>query len=130
MIHVGFTGTQDGMTDRQIKAASVIIGMFSKCPWTLHHGDCIGADEDMHSMAAGRAKTVLHPPSNPAKRAYCEADEVLPALPYLERNRAIVDACGILVATPKGLQEELRSGTWATVRYARKRGVPVIVLDP
>ena len=130
MIHVGFTGTQSGMSDRQLKAASVIVGTLSMRPWVLHHGDCIGADADMHSMAVGHAKTVIHPPSNPAKRAYCEADEVLPALPYLKRNRAIVDACDILVATPKSLQEEVRSGTWATVRYARKLKVPVILLDP
>ena len=47
---------------------------------------------------------------------------------YLERNRDIVDACDILIACPRTLKEELRSGTWATVRYARKVGKPVAIL--
>ena len=49
--------------------------------------------------------------------------------PYLDRNRDIVDACEVLLATPDG-PERLRSGTWSTVRYARKIGKPVEVRLP
>lgn len=47
--------------------------------------------------------------------------EERPAKPYLERNKDIANE-GIdgLIAAPSGWVEELRSGTWATVRYARK----------
>lgn len=45
--------------------------------------------------------------------------------PYLWRNHQIVDATSALIAAPFGFEEELRSGTWATVRYARKLGRPV-----
>ena len=58
------------------------------------------------------------------------SDEVRDPLPYLERNRAIVDACDILIACPKGMQEEQRSGTWATVRYARRRDRPIVIVWP
>jgi hypothetical protein len=50
------------------------------------------------------------------------------ALPALVRNRSVVEAAfgGLLIACPKG-PEVWRSGTWATIRYARRRGcVPLI----
>ncbi len=54
-------------------------------------------------------------------------------LPPLARNGVILDHCDRLIAFP--LHEEhlgKRSGTWATVRRARARGIPVEihVLDP
>ena len=50
--------------------------------------------------------------------------------PPLDRNRDIVDACDVLIATPKDFVEELRSGTWATVRYARKQRKPLVIVWP
>ena len=41
----------------------------------------------------------------------------------------LVDACEVLLATPKG-PEKLRSGTWATVRYARKVGKRIVIIEP
>jgi hypothetical protein len=47
----------------------------------------------------------------------------------LERNRDIVDATVALLAGPDGNRERQRSGTWATVRYARGIGNrPVAIL--
>jgi hypothetical protein len=34
------------------------------------------------------------------------------------------------LACPRGYTEELRSGTWATIRYARKTGVPYVIIFP
>lgn len=90
----------------------------------FHHGDCVGADEQAHQLLkwmrtardTPRVRVILHPPDNPSKRANCRADEVRKALPYLERNKEIVDETQFLIATPKGTEEELRSGTWATMR--------------
>jgi len=48
----------------------------------------------------------------------------------LERNRAIVDETDILLAAPLESEEQLRSGTWATVRYARKQHKTVLVIFP
>jgi hypothetical protein len=50
------------------------------------------------------------------------------AAALLARNRTIVDVSAILVAAPESDVEELRSGTWMTVRYARSRAKPVLML--
>jgi len=52
------------------------------------------------------------------------------ARPPLTRNHDIVDCTELLIACPKSMKEELRSGTWATVRYARKLERPVIIIYP
>ena len=49
-------------------------------------------------------------------------------LPPLVRNARIVQAADLLIAAPEQDIEQLRSGTWATVRAARKKGIPVIML--
>jgi hypothetical protein len=36
----------------------------------------------------------------------------------------------MLVAAPKTKEEQPRSGTWATIRYAKLRNVTVVVLEP
>ncbi len=46
----------------------------------------------------------------------------------LDRNLRLVAECDVLVAAPLTDAEVRRSGTWATVRYARRRGVPVVML--
>lgn len=131
---IGFTGTRNGMTERQKKACYSII----KNATELHHGDCVGADYMAHGFAAVNGVHVhIHPPRDKKYRAFSDRNStyvttVYIAMPkdYLDRNKDIVDACDILVAAPETLAEELRSGTWSTVRYARKLKKPVIILDP
>lgn len=94
-------------------------------PTEFHHGDDKGADADAHALVREtlpNCRIVVHPPDNGYRRAHCSGDVVLQAHPFLVRNHHIVDACSCLIATPDG-PEVLRSGTWATIRYARKRGV-------
>jgi hypothetical protein len=97
----------------------------------FRHGDCIRSDAQAHDLAieAGFA-VVIHPPSNPKKRAWKKADSVRPPKPYLERNWDIVNESQFLIATPRTMEEELRSGTWATIRYARKKGIKYLILEP
>jgi hypothetical protein len=128
---VGFTGTQRGMTDAQFNR---IAYWFSQRPSvTLHHGDCIGADADAHRAAWEEGLRIeIHPPDIDRKRAFCQGAAVVhPPAPYLIRNIAIVDACEVLIATPKEeTGEELRSGTWATVRAARKAKRRIVIVRP
>lgn len=96
---------------------------------TLHHGDCIGADAQAHDAARALGyHIVLHPPTNPSRRAYCSADEEAPPLEYLARNKRIVESSELLIAGPSG-PERVRSGTWSTVRYARSLHLSVIILQ-
>lgn len=44
---------------------------------------------------------------------------------YMKRNDRLVELADTLVAFPRTRQEVLRSGTWATIRRARKAGIPV-----
>jgi predicted Rossmann fold nucleotide-binding protein DprA/Smf involved in DNA uptake len=136
-MRVGFTGTRDGMADAQRRA--FISRVKTAGVTEFHFGCCLGADDDAFDVmtAAGdigiaRPHIVAHPPTARgllSLTAEMFADETRPPAEYLTRNRAIVDACDVLLACPKG-SEELRSGTWATVRYARKRGKPVVIFYP
>jgi hypothetical protein len=73
---------------------------------------------------------VIHPPSDGSRRAHCKADKTLPPLPYLQRNHAVVDDTEVLIATPAQQHETLRSGAWATVRYARKKKRKIHIIYP
>jgi len=129
---LGFTGTQRGMTAHQKRQFTALVASFDFVS-EFHHGDCIGSDADavgLVTMVDAFCTVVCHPPTVEAKRAFTPADHTLPALSYMDRNQAIVDACDALVATPKEGFEELRSGTWSTIRRARRRGIPVHILWP
>jgi hypothetical protein len=136
---LGFTGTRHGMYDEQRR--SVIRWLGGHWPAECHHGLCVGADSDFHDIVTSHAdvwpgsakpKVVGHPPLNRSKvvladEMFCE--EVRPPADYLDRNRAIVADCDHLLACPNG-SEELRSGTWSTVRYARRAGKPATIIYP
>lgn len=132
IVKIGFTGTRKGLTDAQREALQAVLHDEARSlDVELHHGDCVGADAEAHSIATWRGWiTTIHPPTVDALRALCEADHYYPPLPYLQRNRAIVDATEVLVACPGEEAEALRGGTWATVRYARSQGRRVILVLP
>lgn len=130
---VGFTGTQQGMTDDQIEIVNLNIQMIriENGPDEFHHGDCIGADAQAHDMAETLGyQTVSHPPVIEAKRAFKKATRTLEAKAYLDRNKDIVNACEILIAAPAEMTEQIRGGTWSTVRYAKKIGRPCLLVLP
>jgi hypothetical protein len=128
----GFTGTQRGMTDPQKATVFRLLQeSIAGGAYRFHHGDCIGADSQAHDIAREVGMHVIvHPPEIATKRAFCVyPDEIRPKKPYLERNHDICDECDVLIAAPSG-PEQLRSGTWATVRYAVKQGLTVYIIKP
>lgn len=137
---IGVTGTSNHVTSAQFATAWELVAYTAATQ--LHHGDCVGADKMMHDAVVStrlrrsvndlpRTGIVIHPPDNNAKRAFCQDyDEIREPLPYLVRNRAIVAAVNLLIAVPRTATEEVRSGTWATIRYARDAKKPVIIIDP
>ena len=127
---VGFTGTRFGMSYKQKEALSNLL--YETLDEEFHHGDCLGADYEADSIARKWGyEIVIHPPEDKKYRAFCaqSGDTVWEPAPYLERNRDIVDSTDKLIAAPKSGKEELRSGTWATIRYARKMGKEVVILE-
>jgi len=136
---LGFTGTQLGMTKKQQRTLKRKLVQWSSVysELEIHHGDCIGADEQFHNICIDywphSLKIVIHPPLKDSKRAFCSYTgklEVKEPKDYLLRNHDIVDASDHMVAAPKTLTEELRSGTWATIRYSRKINKPGSILKP
>jgi hypothetical protein len=65
-------------------------------------------------------------------RRVCDLTKLFGEYPPLERNKHIVIAAiDGLIATPKTIAEEVRSGTWTTVRYARtlNRDIHIVLPD-
>ena len=136
-MRIGFTGTRTGMTVAQVVAVVnrlQLIAALRHEVLIVHHGDCMGADEQFHKLVFSHlpdARIVLHPPTNNALRAFCSGGcTVLTPRGYLLRNKDIVHASDIVLAAPATQHEVLRSGTWATIRYARKYGKECVVFPP
>jgi hypothetical protein len=71
---------------------------------------------------------VVHPPSIEKSRAGCRpVFSTRPPLPYLQRNQNIVRATVVLIAGVSR-PERVRSGTWSTVRFARKLRRPIVIV--
>ena len=99
------------------------------------HGSCVGADAEAHGMVCdtlGSSTFVAAFPSTAKTRVFVQgADFTADPKSPTERDRDIVN-CGsdLLIAAP--LEMEGRGmhagGTWRTIRYARERHVPVLIL--
>lgn len=128
---IGFTGTRKGMNPIQKSLINLFISGWYKSITNAHHGDCIGADSDFHKIARSHKIPITIHPSNLNTRAHnTDAELVLVERPPLVRDHDIVDAVDIMLATPKGMVEERRSGTWATIRYTIKSGKPLFIVYP
>jgi len=136
MRHYGFTGTRRGLSEEQTTALKMILDRV-QLGSTFHIGDCVGADEEFYNLIQNHNRdygagfiTIGHPPISREHRAFCAYDYEHPPLPFLRRNHAIVNVSDSLIAIPRGDKEEMRSGTWATVRYALSQGQPVTIVYP
>lgn len=130
--HVGFTGSSRPLPQVQVASVREVLSylMTSGYQW-LHHGDCVNGDTEAHMIAVALGMSTWgHPPDIGAKRAYCACNMLEPELPYLTRNHALVRATVALVAAPGQPCQVARSGTWATVRYARKLARPLYLVLP
>lgn len=137
ILRVGFTGTQRGMEAGQAGVVrSVLWRMRADGDWLgsfFHHGDCVGADCTAHDLACEVGyRPIIHPPENPVKRAWCKAapEDIREPKPYLDRNKDIVAESDAMIAAPGEKDEQLRSGTWSTIRHARKLGRRIVIVFP
>lgn len=127
---IGFTGTRKGMTEMQKTTFSKLLHELKASRFI--HGDCVGADEQAHLAAIETGVPVrIRPCTLSSQRAFVKGyDEETDPRPPLERNKDIVHEAQIMVACPSGFNEEMRSGTWSTIRYSRRVKKPLIIVWP
>jgi hypothetical protein len=128
-MRVGFTGTRQGMSQHQKE--QFVLKLHELEVHEFHHGDCIGADADAHDIVREffpNVKIIIHPPSKTKTQAFKSGDESRIPAPYITRDKAIVNETEYLVGAPH-CEEIIRSGTWTTIRHARKVKKPHTVLD-
>lgn len=104
----------------------------------FHHGGCKGADVEAADVAQELGYWVVRhpgPEGGPWEDEESEADDEERAPKgHFARNRDIVHECDVVIATPAqgtDAPESLRrGGTWYTIEYARKRNVPLDLINP
>jgi hypothetical protein len=126
-IKIGFTGNRYGLREDQKIQIIELLDKYNDI--TVSHGDCVGSDTDFHNLCIDYKykhpqKTVrvhIYPPDNPRLRGFNKGDLVMHEKPYLDRNMDIIKNSSLLIACPVDKdKEELRSGTWSTIRQARR----------
>lgn len=132
---VAFTGTLRGMTGQQYDR---VCGVYEHLqPDYANHGCAEGADRGFHGIA-NKIPRGLHP-SNEKQHQWALANSrnpdvihpiILGPRPELKRNLKMVKLSECLIAAPRSTTEILRSGTWATIRYARKAMLPIYICWP
>lgn len=132
---LAFTGTRKGMTPRQHSIVKQILEEFE--PTEVHHGGCIGADTEFHELCSHLEVPYIHVwPSNlPSMQGVIGSHfnvivHYHPPQPPLDRNWDIVREADLVVACPESAVESIRSGTWATVRYADQLDKQIKVIKP
>jgi len=134
MINRGFTGTQNPPEgSRNVVRLHLMILDPSKDQLIV--GACIGIDqivgEEGHKLGF-KVYGVI--PSNRSKidhlyPNYCTSIEFMSiGTDYMDRNQRIVDLSFDLTAFPLRGVEELRSGTWSTIRRAGWKSIPVTII--
>lgn len=135
-VTLSFTGTWRGMTASQQELLRELL--LELRPTLFVHGACIGADDEADRIAVSLGiPREVYPSDREDKRvpdavllARSPALTLHAAVPPLARNPFIVRRGDTLAAAPRQPREITRSGTWTTVRLARKAGRPVYLLLP
>lgn len=133
---VGFTGTREGMSAKQMARLTErlreIIAVRDVTSISFSHGDCVGADEEAATIAQELGLiTIAHPSRDNGMmyRAFHKSDIIRTPKPYMVRNHDIVLESHFMFVAPRSNEEEQRSGTWATYRFAKKCEVETEVLE-
>jgi len=133
-MHIGITGSRDGCSPLQLAALKAALTILHTTTiFTLHHGCCVGVDEQAHLIAKALNVNIwAHPPTNkslimkaPMNNMYRIEDD----LPYLHRNEIIVSHTELLIAVPRSMENK-KSGTWYTIKLAQEYGSNIIILKP
>lgn len=131
-----FTGPR-ALTERQASYVRQSVRGLLKPGDIAVVGVCVGTDALIAHTAYAIPGVHVHAvvPANrsqidPDWRKYCDTSEEMPPSedPYRDRNKRMVDIGNSLVGYPARPEKESpRSGTWMTIRLARKAGKPTEV---
>jgi hypothetical protein len=138
MAVIGFTGTRQlnlVSRERLDKLDELVHSLCKSGATDSHepgatglHGCADGADQYFHNVCLKYGVPVYGRPCRFVSDTSQYA-RMYPVEEPLSRNRKIVEDCAILIAMPIDPEnEELRSGTWATIRYCRKAKKQLIVV--
>lgn len=130
-MRLGFTGTQRGMTTAQREAFAGLVAR--EAPTEFHHGDCVGADEEAWAIvvqSCTTCETHAWQGNLPSKVAHTKSHVLHGPYNNFHRNGIIATVAQHLVACPGEATEQLRSGTWSTVRRARKLNRRITIIFP
>lgn len=132
-ITIGITGTRKGAN--KIQQIAISQKLNDKGVSRFHHGCAVGVDIQAAQFAHTSGIYVVGHPGmdthgNVRSNITNFDNHTEEPLLFLQRNRIIVDASNLILAVPKNMQEERRSGTWYTVRYCRTVNKPLIILWP
>lgn len=139
-MNICITGTKIGATGYQlVEAIKQLYSWNASVINILNHGGCVGFDEQIHNIIKiiptfNNIQLKIHPAKGVDDKYKAKLDmagciledEKLP----LERNKIMVDKSDCVLAVPKEFKEVLRSGTWSTIRYAKKQNKPLIIIYP
>jgi hypothetical protein len=133
--NIGFTGTQKGVTAFQREQVWNILHQLTT--FRGHHGQCVGADIDFDQIARnckGFMGMNIYPSNVFGKQGWCQIDPtrdvVYSPCDPLVRNNKIVGNTNLLIVCPKEDRMIMRSGTWATYRYAKGIGQHIVLILP
>ena len=136
---IGFSGTRHGMTmPQKMEMANQLIGLK---PEKFIHGDCIGADQQAHSIVDGAVCEIIIrpgrlPAGNNIKQANCASFPsisrviLLDPEDLLDRNLGIVKYSDAMIITPREMTEQNSGGTWMTYRMAINARKPIFLILP
>lgn len=134
---VGFTGLRAGMSSACAVEVHRQLERIAKHPVIGLHGDCVGADADfdclcrLHGITTWSRPCTMNGEVDHIFRAYTPSKKMGDPTTPLARNREIASQCHVLFGCPPTTEELQRgSGSWATIRYARKYGKPTFLFFP
>jgi uncharacterized membrane protein len=114
---LAFTGAAVGLTENQKNSLRNVLAERQFDSYTSCHNNGDGADQEFERLVyfRGLKKTETDSTLNP-----------------MRRNRQLVENSTILFAAPpnEGFVSAKGSGTWQTIKYAWKAGVPVYIFWP
>lgn len=130
---LAFTGTRRGVSPAQREALPSVLATL---PERVLHGGAEGADTQFNDFIrhAGMfdENIDVYPTRETIEfwRSYQPRSVIHEPVQPLVRNRLMAHRCDRLLGCPASADEQLRSGTWATVRYARAARKPITIIAP